>query len=102
MASATPAKRGSPGSVTTPGSSSSRRPRLEAPELSEELILLRALRDMNVPKFIREDAELFRVLLADLFPGVELPVTDYGQLQVAIERELERAAVPHLPRPPTP
>ena len=65
----------------------------EAPELSEELILLRALRDMNVPKFIREDAELFRVLLADLFPGVELPVTDYGQLQVAIERELERAGL---------
>jgi hypothetical protein len=34
-ASETPAKRSSPGSVTTPGSSSSRRPRLEAPELSE-------------------------------------------------------------------
>ena len=44
----------------------------EDPDLQEELILLRALRDMNMPKFIAEDAALFRLLLNDLFPGVPL------------------------------
>ncbi|GLD91835.1 hypothetical protein PINS_up000368 [Pythium insidiosum] len=60
----------------------------EDPNLQEENILLRALRDMNMPKFIREDAALFRLLLGDLFPGIELPVTDYGKLQGTIEQEL--------------
>jgi dynein heavy chain len=58
------------------------------PSLSEEAILLRSLRDMNVPKFIREDSDLFKLLLNDLFPGLELPITDYGTLQMSIEREL--------------
>ncbi|KAF4323742.1 hypothetical protein BBO99_00000832 [Phytophthora kernoviae] len=60
----------------------------EDPNLQEENILLRALRDMNMPKFIREDAVLFRLLLGDLFPSIELPVTDYGKLQGSIEQAL--------------
>lgn len=60
----------------------------EDPNLQEENILLRALRDMNMPKFIREDAVLFRLLLGDLFPSIELPVTDYGRLQETIELQL--------------
>lgn len=66
-------------------------------DMNEEAILLRALRDMNVPKFIREDAVLFKLLLGDLFPSLELPVSDYGNLQVAIENELERAGLQPLP-----
>jgi dynein heavy chain len=62
----------------------------EDPNLEEDKIVLRALRDMNVPKFIRDDNRLFRLLLRDLFPDLELPVSDYGKLQVAIERELRR------------
>ena len=63
----------------------------EDPELSEELILLRALRDMNVPKFIREDMELFMLLINDLFPGMETPPSEQGKLQKQIEIELEKA-----------
>eukprot|EP01042_Synura_sphagnicola_P000546 gene546-588_t len=59
--------------------------------LSEEMILMRALRDMNLPKFIRDDERLFRLLLGDLFPSLELPVSEYGTLQGAIEAELEKA-----------
>ena len=55
---------------------------------SEELILLRALRDMNISKFITADKELFLLLLADLFPGLELPVTDYGTLWTSLEDAL--------------
>ena len=60
------------------------------PNLSEDVIVLRGLKDMNVPKFITADFELFLLLLGDLFPGLDLPVVDYGQLMVAIERELDR------------
>ena len=61
------------------------------PTLSEEMILMRALRDMNLPKFIKDDERLFRLLLGDLFPSLELPVSEYGTLQTAIEAELDRA-----------
>lgn len=54
------------------------------PDMIEEHILLRALRDMNMPKFIREDTALFRLLLGDLFPSVELPNPEYGELKDTI------------------
>ena len=60
------------------------------PDMAEEAILLRALRDMNVPKFITDDLRLFKLLLGDLFPDLELADPDYGILQVAIERSLSR------------
>ena len=49
------------------------------------MILLRAIRDMNMPKFIAQDMPLFNALMSDLFPGVEPPTVDYGKLQEAIE-----------------
>eukprot|EP00752_Nemacystus_decipiens_P009956 g8879.t1 len=58
------------------------------PNMNEEAILMRALRDMNLPKFIKDDERLFRLLLGDLFPSLELPVPEYGALQVAVEAEL--------------
>lgn len=42
------------------------------------------LRDMNLPKFIKDDERLFRLLLGDLFPSLELPVPEYGTLQVPV------------------
>lgn len=46
-------------------------------------IRLDAFRDMNLPKFIKDDERLFRLLLGDLFPSLELPVPEYGALQVS-------------------
>ena len=40
-----------------------------APEMSEQLVLMRALRDMNLPKFIFDDVPLFLGLINDLFPS---------------------------------
>ncbi|KAF8276972.1 putative dynein heavy chain [Trypanosoma cruzi] len=42
-----------------------------APELTEESVLMRALRDMNTPKFVAEDEPLFKGLIGDLFPGLD-------------------------------
>jgi hypothetical protein len=40
----------------------------ESAGLTEERVLMRALRDMNLPKFVFEDVPLFLGLLSDLFP----------------------------------
>ena len=50
------------------------------PDLSEEVVLIRAMRDSNVPKFLKDDLVLFHAIVQDLFPGVEVPYVDYGEL----------------------
>jgi dynein heavy chain len=59
------------------------------PDENEELLLIRAMRDSNVPKFLRQDVPLFQGILLDLFPGVNVPYVDYGALQTAIESALQ-------------
>jgi dynein heavy chain len=56
-------------------------------DLSEELILMRALKDLNHSKLIAEDAVLFDALMGDLFPNVEMPVIEYGLLKTEIETQ---------------
>ncbi|PVD36438.1 hypothetical protein C0Q70_03422 [Pomacea canaliculata] len=54
------------------------------PDKSEDVVLIRALRDSNLPKFLKQDAVLFQAILQDLFPGVDIPEHDYGRLQAEI------------------
>ncbi|XP_038615472.1 dynein heavy chain 6, axonemal [Tachyglossus aculeatus] len=56
----------------------------ENPNLNEEVVLIRALRDSNLPKFLSDDALLFSGIISDLFPGVTIPEHDYGILQSTI------------------
>ncbi|XP_071942686.1 dynein axonemal heavy chain 6-like [Antedon mediterranea] len=58
------------------------------PDLGEDIVLIRALRDSNLPKFLADDALLFAGILSDLFPGVVLPEHDYGTLQKFIVQTL--------------
>lgn len=58
----------------------------EKPNENEDLLLLRALRDSNVPKFLKEDILLFEGIISDLFPGTKLPSTDYGVVVDVLER----------------
>merc|ERR1719426_359338 len=48
--------------------------------LAEDQITLRALRDVNVPKFLNDDLPLFENIISDLFPETVRPVVDYGAL----------------------
>jgi hypothetical protein len=41
-------------------------------------------------KFLAEDLPLFAAIVQDLFPGVEIPSNDYGELQVALEEEIDK------------
>ena len=59
--------------------------RRKNPELSEDVVLIRAMRDSNVPKFLEHDLPLFMDIIQDLFPGVDIPNVDFGSLQRAIE-----------------
>ncbi|XP_060531534.1 dynein axonemal heavy chain 1-like [Cylas formicarius] len=56
----------------------------EKPNMDEKQICLRAIRDVNVPKFLKDDLILFDGIVSDLFPRmVEEPV-DYGALEKSI------------------
>ncbi|MBP5699880.1 MAG: hypothetical protein J6W71_03420, partial [Methanobrevibacter sp.] len=49
-------------------------------ETPEDKLLLRALEDVNVPKFVKEDIELFRNIISDLFPTTKRPESNYDDL----------------------
>ncbi|KAG7197921.1 hypothetical protein KM043_016158 [Ampulex compressa] len=62
----------------------------EQKDLDEQQICLRALRDVNVPKFLKDDLKLFNGIVSDLFPRlIEKPV-DYGMLETAICKCIDR------------
>ncbi|XP_069681262.1 dynein axonemal heavy chain 1-like [Periplaneta americana] len=56
----------------------------EHPDMDERQIILRALRDVNVPKFLRDDLKLFNGIVSDLFPRMVKQEVDYGELEKAI------------------
>lgn len=58
------------------------------PDLPEDVVLIRAMRDSNVPKFLADDLPLFSALIQDLFPNVEIPEVKVGMLQRQIEKSL--------------
>jgi len=43
------------------------------PHLPEQGLLMRALRDFNIPKIVADDNDIFFGLLGDLFPGIDVP-----------------------------
>ncbi len=49
---------------------------------------MRALRDMNLPKFVFEDVPLFLGLISDLFPGLDCPRVRYPNFNDAVEEVL--------------
>jgi dynein heavy chain len=50
------------------------------PDWPEDLICLKALNDVNIPKFTSNDIPLYRGITTDLFPGIKLPEQDYAEL----------------------
>jgi dynein heavy chain len=43
------------------------------PDVDEEIILMRGLRDFNWPKIVMEDRQIFLGLINDLFPKINAP-----------------------------
>lgn len=53
-------------------------------DASEDILALRALNDVNLPKFTANDIPLFLSITSDLFPGISMPNIDYGKLVSAL------------------
>jgi dynein heavy chain len=43
------------------------------PNIAEQALLMRALRDFNIPKIAFQDLDIFFGLLNDLFPKIDIP-----------------------------
>ncbi|XP_047438259.1 dynein axonemal heavy chain 1 [Mugil cephalus] len=56
----------------------------ENPNMNEELICLRAIQDVNVPKFLQDDLKLFNGIVSDLFPKTKQEPIDYGSLEESL------------------
>ena len=63
----------------------------------QDVVLMRALRDMNLPKFVFEDVPLFLGLISDLFPGLDCPRVRYPDFNDAVEQVLQENGYVILP-----
>ncbi|EDV25795.1 uncharacterized protein TRIADDRAFT_23475 [Trichoplax adhaerens] len=72
------------------------RKKREFTDMLDEEVLLLAMKDMNIAKLKSSDAPLFNGIISDLFPGIEAPTTEYGQLRTVVEEELKSSNLqPH-------
>lgn len=60
------------------------------PHADEMVLLLRALQDVNIPKFLEMDLPLFGGIISDLFPGKVRPQLDYGALMSTMLYEIRK------------
>ncbi|KAF0977183.1 hypothetical protein FDP41_003836 [Naegleria fowleri] len=58
------------------------------PSMPETQVLMRALRDFNLPKIVQDDLEVFTGLINDLFPGIDPPRK--------VDKEFERIAAEQM------
>ncbi|XP_030566728.1 dynein heavy chain 6, axonemal [Drosophila novamexicana] len=68
-----------------------------APNQQEDITLIAALRDSNIPKFLADDAVLFRGILSDLFPGVDLRDSQHPHLEASLRIGLRQKNLQPVP-----
>lgn len=71
--------------------------RRDDPEAPEMLSLMRILRDMNLSKFVAEDAALFLSLIGDVFPSIRATATVYDAMEAPLSLSIEKLQLEPFP-----
>ncbi|CAF5201167.1 unnamed protein product, partial [Rotaria magnacalcarata] len=65
--------------------------------MNEDLICLRAIRDVNIPKFLQDDLKLFTGIVSDLFPKIKEEPIDYEILEEGLRHACKQLKIKDVP-----